>query len=96
MAFQADAVRRPAQQDQEDERIDGKGDDRRPDDAGQAEIKDQDRQQVEDDMTILAATRLYSGVLPSPQLRKMAASKLYSDKKGRPSRKMRRYCSAIS
>ena len=32
-------------------------------------------------MTILAATRLYNGVLPSPQLRKMAASKLYSDKK---------------
>ena len=50
MAFQADAVRRPAQQDQEDERIDGKGNDYRPDDAGQAEIKDQDRQQVEDDI----------------------------------------------
>ena len=50
VAFQSDAVRRPAQQGQEDERIDGKGDDRRPDDAGQAEIKDQDRQQVEDDI----------------------------------------------
>lgn len=50
VAFQADAVRRPAQQDQEDERIDGKGHNRRPDDAGQAEIKDQDRQQVEDDI----------------------------------------------
>ena len=50
VAFQADAVRRPAQQGQEDERVDGKGKDRRPDDTGQAKIKDQYRQQVEDDI----------------------------------------------
>lgn len=50
VAFQADAVRRPAQQGQEDERVDGKGKDRRPDDTGQAKIEDQYRQQVEDDI----------------------------------------------
>ena len=69
--FQANTVRRFAEEHQEDEGIDGKRKDCRPDDTEETEIKDRDREQVQDDIHNIGDNQTVQG-----RLRKIAASKL--------------------